>query len=622
MNSRGRQFLLAAAVTGMPGFLSITFPTRAASPIILQQPQSQIVGSGETVQFFVVAQSDLPLTYQWLFNDAALISATNSTLTLNNVQPFQTGKYSALVANSAATNASLEAFLQVCWEVQLASLQQGLLSNLWYDTSLKFDSAGNLYVGTILTNDTGFSIAKLAQAAQQAWQAPFYTAAGLQYLSCRGLAIDSAGNVCIVGVTATNYYSDSRDIIVWKLGNDGKLLWSSGYHSAGLPQGIAEDASGNVYVGGTLSEGIFRSGMEIKKFNAAGQSVWELTDNQTLFGALAADLSGSIYVAGASTSSPPELVLTKYDGGGARLWLTNQSLDGYIYSGSSLLVDAATNLIVGLTFAWGAPIETHETIKYDQNGKMLWAVNQPQVSDVGSTVGWTLDQSNSVYFGSVGLNGFTCAKYDPDGNQLWATPGIPEDPFFGGVILGLNPAQDLVFASLSGTGVLGIGRYQQNLVPGKPVIHGVFAARRVANGTTVPFNTVATGEAPLAYHWRRDSVSLPGATNATLVLTNVTTGDSGNYSVVVTNTIGCAVSAPGSLMVIDVEPFFLQQLGVNASNVTFRVVGEAGRLYWLEVSTNLTDWSELVGFGVDGTNDLIFPKLNQSSAFYRLRTTP
>ena len=53
---------------------------KAASLVIVEQPQNLIVGNGETAQFSVVVQSDLPVTYQRLFNGAALRSGTNSTL--------------------------------------------------------------------------------------------------------------------------------------------------------------------------------------------------------------------------------------------------------------------------------------------------------------------------------------------------------------------------------------------------------------------------------------------------------------------------------------------------------------------------------------------------------------
>lgn len=61
-------------------------------------------------------------------------------------------------------------------------------------------------------------------------------------------------------------------------------------------------------------------------------------------------------------------------------------------------------------------------------------------------------------------------------------------------------------------------------------------------GQSVTFAVTAQGTAPLAYQWRKGSVSLPGATNAAFTLASVATSDAGIYSVLVTNGAGAAVS--------------------------------------------------------------------------------
>src|SRR5262245_21660434 len=115
---------VVAAVVIMAGVLAVALPAKATPPVLLEHPRSQTVRNGETVQFSVIAEGISPLTYQWRFDGAPLSNATNSTLILSNVQPAQSGLYSVLVANSTGTNASDEAFLRVCWEVQFASFDQ------------------------------------------------------------------------------------------------------------------------------------------------------------------------------------------------------------------------------------------------------------------------------------------------------------------------------------------------------------------------------------------------------------------------------------------------------------------------------------------------------------------
>ena len=598
------------------------------------------MGSGETVQFSVAAEGDPPLTYQWRLNGATLDNATNSGLILSNVQPSQTGQYSVLVANSAGTNASEEAFLQVCWEVQLASSEHISLSNGWFATVMTFDSDGNLYIAQPLPNDVGFVVDKLTPAGEQDWEVPFYKTAGFRYLSVRGLAIDFAGNVSVVGVTATNYYTDLEEIIVWKLDSNGVQVWSTGYESAGFPHAIAVDAEGNVYVAGTTSEGISGIGgakppgdIEIVKFSPGGQRLWARTyrgpDNANDEpGALAADSNGNVYLAGISGGLRMELVLAKYDAAGNRMWLTRQPHD-QIYPPSSVLVDREGNIVVGLSFWHGAPFDTHKTLKYDQNGNLLWTVSHSDESDSQATGARALDQFNNIYFALIRSwdHAFTCTKYDPDGNALWSVVRVPDEEFsfssYGVVAVGIDPQQKVLVAAQAESGGLELLQYQQNVVPGRPVIHGQPPRRRAASGTTVELSLAVTGAKPVSYQWRRDGMSLPGATNALLVMSNVTLSDSGNYSLLVTNAVGCSVSAPGLLTVVDVQPFHFEHLEIIASQFKFHFVGEAFRLYSFEASTNLINWEALFGtFSSQATLDLIISNDGKPWRFIRARTDP
>ncbi len=67
-------------------------------PTILSAPADQVVATGHTATFGVVAAGILPLTYQWRFNGTNIPSSTNSVLsfTVNGGSP---GKYSVVVSN-------------------------------------------------------------------------------------------------------------------------------------------------------------------------------------------------------------------------------------------------------------------------------------------------------------------------------------------------------------------------------------------------------------------------------------------------------------------------------------------------------------------------------------------
>ena len=82
--------------------------------------------------------------------------------------------------------------------------------------------------------------------------------------------------------------------------------------------------------------------------------------------------------------------------------------------------------------------------------------------------------------------------------------------------------------------------------------------RNVTAGTNVTFAVVGGGTPPLSYQWQFAGTNIEGATNPSLALTNVQTGNSGSYSVVVSNDYGVA-NASATLTVNPSPPYILVQ---------------------------------------------------------------
>jgi hypothetical protein len=83
------------------------------APVITLQPQGQAILSFQSAHFTVAATGTPPLFYQWLFNGAPILRATNETLSLVGVQPGWAGDYSAVVFNQAGSVVSAVARLIV-----------------------------------------------------------------------------------------------------------------------------------------------------------------------------------------------------------------------------------------------------------------------------------------------------------------------------------------------------------------------------------------------------------------------------------------------------------------------------------------------------------------------------
>ncbi|HXJ55028.1 MAG TPA: lamin tail domain-containing protein [Verrucomicrobiae bacterium] len=73
--------------------------------------------------------------------------------------------------------------------------------------------------------------------------------------------------------------------------------------------------------------------------------------------------------------------------------------------------------------------------------------------------------------------------------------------------------------------------------------------RLVTNGGTTTFSVVALADTSLRYQWQREGSNILGATNATLVLSNVQPAQGGRYAVVISDDYSSFVTPPARLTV-------------------------------------------------------------------------
>ncbi len=75
--------------------------------------------------------------------------------------------------------------------------------------------------------------------------------------------------------------------------------------------------------------------------------------------------------------------------------------------------------------------------------------------------------------------------------------------------------------------------------------------RYVVTGGTVTFTVTAVGTTPLNYQWQRDGGGLPGGNQSSYTISSVSDNDAGNYSCIVTNANGSAISNEATLVVVE-----------------------------------------------------------------------
>jgi hypothetical protein len=87
-----------------------------------------------------------------------------------------------------------------------------------------------------------------------------------------------------------------------------------------------------------------------------------------------------------------------------------------------------------------------------------------------------------------------------------------------------------------------------------PKITALPQSLTVLAGGDASFQVTATGSAPLSYQWLCSGQVVAGATNSTLLFTNVQASQAGSHVVVITNLAGAVTSAPPAVLTMGQSP--------------------------------------------------------------------
>jgi glucose/arabinose dehydrogenase len=144
-----------------------------------------------------------------------------------------------------------------------------------------------------------------------------------------------------------------------------------------------------------------------------------------------------------------------------------------------------------------------------------------------------LDYCNS-WIDMLTLSGSTASR----SNFASAIAGSP-------VCMATGPDGNLYFLSRTNSGVYKITFTSST----SPVITVQPQSISASAGNSANFSVTATGSQPLNYQWKKNTVNINGASNATYTIPSVVLADTGNYSVVVSNTAGSITSNNAHLTV-------------------------------------------------------------------------
>lgn len=303
------------------------------------------------------------------------------------------------------------------------------------------------------------------------------------------IATDAIGNAYITGlftssvmtigtVTLTNTSTTGSDVFVAKLDPSGNTIWakSAGGTAGDKGNGIAVDATGNVYVTGNFNSvsinfgtgAISNAGTNdvfIVKYDQSGNAMWSKNaggSGDDAGNGIAIDATGGVYVTGYFSSSSinfgtgnltnassgtQDLFVVKYTSAGTAVWSARSggSLDdpgtGIAVSKNNVYVTGAFNsatIVFGTTTLTNSSAGTSDFLlaKYDLGGNPGWAKraggsdydggNTAACDSLGNVYVTGYFVSSSLNFGSNTVNNSTfgtkdlfVVAYNGTGVDLW-----------------------------------------------------------------------------------------------------------------------------------------------------------------------------------------------------------
>jgi alpha-tubulin suppressor-like RCC1 family protein len=519
-------------------------------PVVISSPVSIQTNITGTATFSVRADGSPPLTYQWLFNGGIITDRTNSSLVVSNLNRSHTGDYSVLCANVFGIVESAPAALLVAPMVgwgrpgcskSPAQVPPSLLEPAFiaagHCRSMVITEVGNLvewgdayqaqpYIP--VPNGTT-DIVAVAEAQEHA------------------IALKSDGTITIFGSTGyTNQPVGLKGVVAVAAGRyhnvalrkDGTVVaWNYVF-----PPLIPGDLTNVIAISACENQSIaLRKDGTVASWGSVAQPSWVLAVTNAV--AIAAGGAHCLVLRGdgtvlawggngfGATNVPPALNNVVAISAGSHHSLALRA-DGTIVAWGSLSEPNVSSVPPGLTNAIAI------SGGYDYSLAMAGETALSFWKHPAASIDVIRSHTNVLFAGAIGLPPIYY-QWQRDGTNI---PGAIGSFLF---LEDLDLTGDVRKYSVVASNSVGAVISPESIVRTvdvQPFIVSHPISTITNFGRTVRFSAEADGSWPLSYQWKMDGLPISGATDGTLVLTNVGFVQEGNYSVTVSNAFGSATS--------------------------------------------------------------------------------
>jgi len=575
----GSYQLVASNIVGVATSSVTVLTPIILPPVITQQPTNQSVLTGSNVTFTAVVDGTPPYNYQWYFESSPLTNdgvhifgSTTSSLSISNLTTADGGYYNLVVTNVSGMAVSDDAVLTVMVPPTILTQPIGRSVPPGLPTTFSFTASGNpapayhwLLNGT---NIPGATVAAYTIPAVGTNQIGYYqvvasNAAGVETSSVAQLTF---GPVAAWGM---NTYGESlpppglSNVIAvagtymasFAVRTDGNIVpWGKSQNSTNVPiiPAIATNVVAMATTGTTENHALRSDGTVV-----------------SLSGFVVPGLSNIVSIAAGHSFTyalRAEGTLTNYWGSiltpGFPAGLNHVTAIAAGYNNAVALRNDGTIVVAGIGPVTNLPGGLTNVVAVAAGYTYAMALKAD-----GTTVAWGSGTATNLPAGLTNVIAISAGNYSGENFGLAIRSNGTVVAWGDNPYGETNPPAALT--NLISIAVTAAAYHGLALVnDGSPVILHPPVGLTAYTCRDVVLRGDAAGAQPLNYQWLLSGTNIPGATDTSLVISNVQSGNAGNYQLFVSNAVNTALSLPAPLTVISNNALVF--LSVPASQTNYQ----------------------------------------------------